>query len=542
MSNTLKIFIVPFLFLLIFSQFPCAGASWSIKSTGLPTSGTYFGVTYADVDNDDDLDIIGASDGDGLRVFLGDGNGAWEAVPLHPATSGGFSDVCAGDFNDDGNLDIFAGSPGNDASTPKGIQVFRGDGSGGFVDVTALSSLPSTGNWRGVAVGDVNEDNHLDIAATSGWGSSNGIHVYTGDGTGRFTDDSSGLPGDQDRDSGVVLVDFNDDGNLDLAAGGAAGVSVYLGNGGNGGSMQWTEASSGLPDARFTGVDAADVDKDGSIDLVLSSYRAGSGHGLRVYKNVNDASSWTSISTGLPTSGDYLDVSAGDIDNDGDFDIVTAGSYGSTYGIHVFYGDGQGSWSEDSEGLPTTNQYVGNALGDVNGDGRPDMLFGRYRGGGLEVWSYEVGTISLSLDKNSVSVNETVTEDLTLTVQNNGNGDVTVTFSTSGDLGLSALNSASLNVPAGQSRSHQLTVTDEGKSDGTHTVTITASVSGGQSTSSKTLTVLVGNEGDGGNGGDGDMDEDDDDDGTSAMSLGFIVGIIVLIIIIALVLLLIKRK
>ncbi|UCE36812.1 MAG: VCBS repeat-containing protein [Thermoplasmata archaeon] len=360
--------------------------SWAEAITGLPTSGTYFGVAFGDVDNDDNLDIVAASDGNGLRVFLGNGAGSWTAVASHPATSGGYGDVALGDYDKDGNLDIFAGSPGNSAGSPTGLHVFKGDGAGGFTEVTASSGLPTSGKWRGVDVGDVNKDGNLDLAATSGYGSSDGIHVYTGDGTGTFTDNSNGLPTSQSRDSNAVLADFNGDSNLDVAAGGGAGVSVYLGDGGSGGSMSWTDSSSGLPSNRFSGVAAADVDNDDSLDIVLSAYDVGSGVGVRVYKNENNAASWTSISSGLPTSGDYIEVSTGDFNDDGNTDIATGGSYGSTYGIHIFYGDGIGAWTENSENLPTGNQYIGNDVGDLNGDGAIDLLFGRYNGGGLEVW------------------------------------------------------------------------------------------------------------------------------------------------------------
>jgi hypothetical protein len=404
--STLLIFCIILLFVLISGYLPISCvkgdySSWAEASSGLPTSGIYFGVTFGDVDNDANLDVVAASDGNGLRVFLGDGTGIWTAASSHPAESGGFGDVTVGDYDDDGNLDIFAGSPGNSANSPTGLHVYKGDGAGGFTEVTSSSGLPTTGKWRGVAVGDVNNDGNLDLAATNGYGTSEGLHVYTGDGAGTFTDASSGLPTSESRDSGVVLVDFNKDGNLDVAAGGSPGVSVYLGNGGSGGSMSWTESSTGLPSERFSGINATDFDNDGLLDLVLSAYNAGSGVGVRAFRNVNNGASWTSTSSGLPTSGDYIDISTGDFDNDGSMDIVTAGSYSSTYGIHVYYGDGS-SWTENSDILPTGNQYVGNAVGDIDGDGNKDILFGGNNGGGVKVYR-NLGTEPLPPKVSSTS-------------------------------------------------------------------------------------------------------------------------------------------
>ena len=362
-----------------------APVSWASSDNGLPANSNYFGVSFGDINRDGNVDVVGASDGSGLRVFTGNGAGTWTAVAKQPATSGGFSDVRIGDLDNDGNMDLVAGSPGNGAGFPQGIHIFKGNGAGGFTEVTSGSGLPTSGYWRGVAIGDVNGDGKPDIAATSGYGGSSGIHVYTGDGTGRFTDNSTGLPGNLDCDSGIVFADFNLDGKLDLAAGGSPGVAVYLGNGGLGGAMSWTAASNGLPAQRFTGVNVTDFDNDGAPDLLLASYNAGGGIGLRACRNVNKGSSWASASDGLPTSGDFLDVSSGDFDSDGNVDLVTGGVFG-TKGMKAYYGNGAGKWTESSTGLPSTDEYVGTDVADFNNDGSPDILIGSYSNRGLMVF------------------------------------------------------------------------------------------------------------------------------------------------------------
>jgi hypothetical protein len=354
------------------------GAPFVASSTGLPTSAHYYGVAFGDFNNDGNLDIVGAAESNGLKVYLGDGKGNWSAVASHPAGSGGFNDVRVGDVDKDGNADIVVGSTG--------IKVYKGNGAGGFSDISAASSLPTTDSWRGIALGDVNKDGNLDIGATSGWGSTKGIAVYTGDGTGKFKANSTGLVGNQDRDSSIAFADFNSDGNPDLVAGGAPGVTIYYGNGGSGGAMSWTSSGTGLPSGKFSGVNSTDFNKDGMPDIILSAYSSGSGVGVRAYKNVNNGTSWTSSSTGLNISGDFLDISYGDFDGDTNVDILTAGSYDDTYGIAIFYGDGTGSWTYNSTGLPLGYQHVGTDVGDFNNDGTADFVIGSYSNRGISAY------------------------------------------------------------------------------------------------------------------------------------------------------------
>ncbi len=371
---------------------PLAAGEWTQSSGNLPTTGTYFGVAFGHVDGDGDLDLVASSDGNGLRVFLGNGAGGWTPVPTHPARTGGFSGIDLGDIDGDGRTDIVAGSPGVETSTPTGIRVFRGDGTGSFTDVSDSTGLPSTGSWRGIALGDVNGDGDLDIAATSGYGSSEGVHVFVGDGRGAFDDESTGLPQNQDRDSNVALADFDNDGDLDLAVGGGPGADVFLGNGGSGGSMSWTASSIGLPNTRYAGVSAADLDSDGLVDLVFTAVETGLTGGIFAFRNVRQASLWVSMSVGLPNSGDYIGNAIADFNGDGDMDIVATGGFETTFGIHVYEGNGEGTWSESSAGLPNQYYYLDVDVGDVDGEGHPDLVAAKMSGGGgLEVWMNPLG-------------------------------------------------------------------------------------------------------------------------------------------------------
>lgn len=384
LMTTSVIIIIGMLFMSVLPLFTAADgkvkdhlfASWVKTSNGLPTSGEYWGVIFVDVNKDGNLDIVGAdTTADTIRIFAGDGTGNWSEVPQTQKLGGG-SDISAGDFDKDGNIDLVAGATGYDCD---GIHIYKGDGTGKFTEITSGSGLPTASCWRSFAVGDVNKDGNLDIAATNGWGSSDGVHVFTSDSNGKFNDDSKGLPDNLGEPSGTVFADFDKDGNLDVTTGCEIAGS-YLDNGGQGGSMTWTLSSSDLIDHTtcYTGFDATDFDKDGDMDLVISSQTGNVG--ARAFKNTNNGASWTNASIGLPVSGSYMDLVSADFDKDGNPDVGTVG-YLVTAGIHVYYGDGIGSWTEDSSGLPTGNSYLGVDDGDFDGDGWADLVAGRQDGG-----------------------------------------------------------------------------------------------------------------------------------------------------------------
>ncbi|MFQ5905456.1 MAG: FG-GAP-like repeat-containing protein [bacterium] len=96
------------------------------------------------------------------------------------------------------------------------------------------------------------------------------------------------------------------------------------------------------------------------------------------------AISYIESSTGLipPTmEGGRTEVEMGDVDSDGNIDLVSIGDHGSPYintdqhGIMVWFGDGTGSWSVYQYG---NFGYGGVALGDVDNDGKMDVGYGMH--------------------------------------------------------------------------------------------------------------------------------------------------------------------
>ena len=128
------------------------------------------------------------------------------------------------DYNNDGHLDIFFANGADIHSliktSPKySNRLFENDGKGNFRDVTEKAGLAGAGFLNGVAVGDYDNDGHLDLFV----GGVHANHLYHNNGDGTFTDvtEKAGLI---TRDSefgplwsvGGAWLDVNNDGLLDL--------------------------------------------------------------------------------------------------------------------------------------------------------------------------------------------------------------------------------------------------------------------------------------------------------------------------------------
>lgn len=271
----------------------------------------------------------------------------------------------AGDFNEDGKLDLVVNSAGFDH-----IALLFGDGKGNF---TLGGHFPTNTLPKGLEVGDINHDGHLDVVTCMVWGYD--AIVLLGDGKGALhtINPPSEIDGDGEP-SRVLLFDFNKDRNLDLveSAPHENKVQFYFGDGtGNfpGPPTEVTDITMPL------GMAGGDVNHDGNMDVVTVSSAP---HLSGVNVLLGDGAGKFTVSK-TPLDGAPTSVQLGDLNGDGKLDVVVAGAApGNQYGnfIDTFLGDGTGKFTAKQVLRLGVGSLKGEiCLGDFNEDGKLDVAF-----------------------------------------------------------------------------------------------------------------------------------------------------------------------
>ncbi len=228
----------------------------------------------------------------------------------------------------------------------------------------STEGLPLGGEWRGgPVVTDLNGDGHLDIVCCVRKG--DGLFAYLGDGKGGFTESIEGFPRNLGY-GGSSVADFNADGIPDIAfSTHGAPIQVFLGSK----EGKWTLATEGITNQEImTDLATGDVDNDGDQDIIALAWSEG---GLVLFTNKGDCT-WETR-TLFPDEKNIFgkELQIADVDNDGNLDVVT-----TFFGPKVFFGNGKAEFENRSLGLPvplTGGVFQGVATTDLDGDGKLEV-------------------------------------------------------------------------------------------------------------------------------------------------------------------------
>lgn len=343
------------------TQYP-DGRSFSAASTLTNGKGNMAdSVAVGDFNKDGYPDIaVAYLEDNAVRVLLNNGGGFGTAAVY--ATGKQPYNVSAGDLNGDGYADLVT------ANTTDGtISVLLNNGKTGNGTFAATATYTVGKQPFQVAIGDVNGDNIPDLAVTNYGG--NSVTVLLGHAGGTFTTGSTLTMGAGCSPYGAAIGDFSHNGFPDIAVTCNQTSQLYVfPNNGNG--------TFGTPFITATGTAPAslvvgDFNRDGKLDIVTGnttandiSFFAGNGNGTF-------AAGVAGPSLNFPAS-----IVAGDFNGDGILDIAGVAPNFNAVEVTLGVGDGTfGTFQQRAAGqFAAAKQPWGIAAGDFNNDGTLDLV------------------------------------------------------------------------------------------------------------------------------------------------------------------------
>ncbi|MFT5686406.1 MAG: hypothetical protein ACI8RZ_007362, partial [Myxococcota bacterium] len=366
-----------------------------------------------------------------------------------------------GDFDNDGYEDLFTNGPA----------LYRNDGDGTFTDVTDATGITAMGiSSSGGVWGDYDNDGHLDLLVfvESGTVGDSLLHSL-GDGTFEDVTAAAGLTDVQkDNDcadagyttsptAGAAWWDVNADGFLDLYLSNFIcwtdysyyQDTVFISNGD--GTFTERTGEDGFSASAYAsrGASPIDHDRDGDVDLLVNNYVL---HRNLFFDNLGGGQVSESASDkGLAGEGVSVGVQAyyghtigaawGDIDNDGDFDVVQANLahprfYNFSDKTQVLLNDGTGSYADiqgdwttptGAAGLRYQETHSVPTLGDFDADGNLDLAISAVYDGRPTDFYWGLGDGTFALDSYHAGI-----------TRDNGWGMAVADLDNDGDLDLAA--------------------------------------------------------------------------------------------------------
>jgi Flp pilus assembly protein TadD len=321
-------------------------------------------IALGDLDNDGKVDAVvtRVHAGKWQTLVLRNENGKFTDITHTSGVSNDGSGVAValGDVNNDDLLDMYlAGSRGN--------RLYRSLGRSRFQELPASTGLGIGESASSATFVDYDHDGDLDIYVCSREGSN---LIFRNNGNGTFLEYAArlGVAAAEGRSLAMVPTDLDNDRDIDLLVVNEGGPPLIFSNERNDTFRDISSSWFSAVNEAFHAVSVADFNRDGAMDVLLVP-GTGKGEGVLL------VNSGTGALEPDPGSPEMLKAMRGarcaghlDYDNDGDLDIFVAGDSPSLW-------ENNGSGKFNFAGRLEMSGAQTSALGDFNADGRIDILW-----------------------------------------------------------------------------------------------------------------------------------------------------------------------
>lgn len=279
-----------------------------------------------------------------------------------------------GDIDGDGKPDLVVVN-----STANTVSIFRNTAGSGNITAGSFAAkidLPAGGGAQGVSIADLDGDGKSDLTVANLTDNTLSVYLNTST-TGNISFAAKITLTTGKGPYGVTCADVDGDGRIDLICSNSTDNTVsVLKNVGTAGSLLFSPKVDYTVGVTPHGIVAGDVTGDGKTDIVTGN----SGNGISVLVNTSIGGLINSAS--FATHADAIvgavmeSVALGDVDQNGTQDIITVNSRAGTVTVFTdLIGPNYVSFSSTTT-FPVDANPTSVALADVDGDGRPDIITG----------------------------------------------------------------------------------------------------------------------------------------------------------------------
>lgn len=274
--------------------------------------------TWADVDNDGNIDLLVVNNTRKSNTFYKNNNGVFtkDITPPFVQNVSYYHGAAFADYDNDGKVDLFL----SNFFPTKYNELYRSNGATSFAKDASNTVSVEANQSIGATWADYDGDGFLDLFVPNGQGYKNSLFHNEGNGT--FKKSTSIISNEGGQSVGSCWGDYDNDGDLDLLVTNSNSQGNFLyKNNGNGSFTKVTNTVVTTDKAPSHGCSFADIDNDGDLDIFITNDKG------KKFLYMNDGKGNFTAKTDEVVNfnfGNSFGHVWSDFDHDGDLDLYVA--------------------------------------------------------------------------------------------------------------------------------------------------------------------------------------------------------------------------